>query len=83
MYVFVCLYTESAGELSIHSFLPESCSVNGKEEMILLTGRLPKGECFCILYNIRGTCSFMFFYSFYVTLLCSNRLSFLVYYSIL
>ena len=52
MYVSMFVYTESAGELSIHSFLPESCSVNGKEEMILLTGRLPKGECFCILYNI-------------------------------
>ncbi|XP_067938401.1 embryonic polarity protein dorsal-like isoform X2 [Watersipora subatra] len=35
---------KSAGELSIHSFLPESCLANGKEEMILLTGRLPKAD---------------------------------------
>ena len=42
----VILFTESAGELVIHSYLPESgpATHNNKEEMIILTGKLPKGK---------------------------------------
>jgi len=42
----VVVVTESAGELAIHSFLPETCVSTGKEEMVLLTGKLPKGKLY-------------------------------------
>ena len=44
--VMIILFTESAGELVIHSYLPESgpATHNNKEEMIILTGKLPKGK---------------------------------------
>ena len=42
----ITCFTESAGELVIHSYLPESgpATHNNKEEMIILTGKLPKGK---------------------------------------
>ena len=48
--VMIILFTESAGELVIHSYLPESgpATHNNKEEMIILTGKLPKGKSITI-----------------------------------